>query len=240
VFYRLLRQFGVLRLTVAICVASILVSILITALLTGGFGTTSTIIAVVVPALIAPFFAYTTLNLAYRLHVAEERLRQISITDDLTQAYNRRYFVEMAERALVTAKRYGDSFSIVMFDIDDFKRVNDTYGHASGDKVLITISELCRATIRGTDVFARYGGEEFAFLVPRCSPEDLMKFAERIRIKLSEARVMYGSASIPFTVSIGTATYNSEISDIDTLLLRADTALYTAKRQGKNQVVMAG
>ena len=240
--HKILKQFGVLKVTITLTIASVLISILITAglttLLSEEIGTSSIIIATVVPVVIAPLFAYITLRLTYQLDLAEERLRQLSITDELTQAYNRRYFIEIANKVLAGAKRYGDSFAVIIFDIDDFKRVNDTYGHAAGDQVLRILSEICMTQIRDSDIFARYGGEEFIILVPRCCPTDIMKFSERIRIKLSEARVRHGQMDIQFTVSMGAGIFDSATPDLDTILTRADAALYAAKNQGKNCTVL--
>lgn len=240
--HKVLKQFGVLKATIALTLASILISILITAslnaLLSEGIGTSSIIIATVVPTIVAPLFAYITLRLIYQLDLAKERLRQQSITDELTQAYNRRYFIETANKLLAGAKRYGDSFAILIFDIDDFKRVNDTYGHAAGDEVLRVLSKICMTSIRDSDIFARYGGEEFAIIVPRCCPTDIMKFAERIRIKLAEARVRYNQIEIQFTVSMGAGIFDSTTPDLDAILTRIDRALYAAKEQGKNCTVL--
>ncbi len=240
--HKLLKQFGVLNVTVTLTIVSIVISNLITAVLTillsGGIAASSIIIATVVPTVIAPVFAYITLRLTHQLDLAKERLRQLSITDELTQAYNRRYFIEITTKVLAGTKRYHDSFAIIIFDIDDFKGVNDTYGHAAGDQVLRMLSEICMTHIRDSDIFARYGGEEFAILVPRCSPTDIIKFAERIRIKLSEARVRYNQADIQFTVSMGAGIFDSETPDLDTILTRADAALYAAKKQGKNCTVV--
>ena len=240
--HKILKQFGVLKVTITLTIASILISILITAglttLLSGEIGMSSVIIATVVPTVIAPLFAYITLRLTYQLDLAEERLRQLSITDELTQAYNRRYFIGIANKVLAGAKRYGDSFAIIIFDIDDFKLINDTYGHAAGDEVLRVVSKICMTHIRDSDIFARYGGEEFAILVPRCSPTDIVKFAERIRIKLSEARVLHNQIDIQFTVSMGAGIFDSATPDLDTILTRADEALYAAKKQGKNCTVL--
>ena len=239
---KLLKRFGVLRVTVVITIASTLISILITAALTmflsGGIGTSSLVIATVVPTVISPLFAYVTLRLTHQLDLAEERLRQISITDELTQAYNRRYFVEIAAMVLAGAKRYGDSFAIIIFDIDNFKRINDTYGHTAGDSVLRVLSETCKTHIRDSDIFARYGGEEFVILVPRCSPTDIMKFAERIRIKLSETRVRYDQVDIQFTVSMGAGSFDGETPNLESILTLADAALYEAKKRGKNCTVL--
>jgi diguanylate cyclase (GGDEF)-like protein len=240
--HKILKQIGVLKVTALLTIGSILISVLITiilrTLLSGGVRSYNIFLAAVVPAVVAPFFAYITLRLIYQLDLAEERLRQLSFTDELTQAYNRRYFIEMTSKVLAGAKRYGDSFGIIIFDIDDFKRVNDTYGHAAGDKVLRELCEICKAHIRDSDIFARYGGEEFVFLVPRCCPTDIEKFAERIRIKLSEARVRHGQMDIQFTVSMGAGIFDGATPDLDTILTRADAALYAAKKQGKNCTVL--
>ena len=240
--HKLLKQFGVLKVTIAVTIASILTSILITAalaiLVLGYFGIYNVIAAVVVPAVVTPIFAYITLRLTYRLDFAEEKLRQLSMTDELTQAYNRRYFFEIATKLLAGAKRYSDSVAIIIFDIDDFKRINDTYGHIAGDKVLRVLSEACRTQIRESDIFARYGGEEFVILVPHCTPSDIIKFAERIRLTLSDARVHYDQVDIQFTVSIGVGIFNSENPELETVLARADAALYEAKKRGKNCTVL--
>jgi diguanylate cyclase (GGDEF)-like protein len=240
--HKLLKQFGVLKVTAMLTVSSILISVLITiilrTLLSGGVSSSDIFFAAGVPAVVAPFFGYITLRLSDQLDLAEERLRQLSITDELTQAYNRRYLIEVARKVLAGAKRYGDSFAIIIFDIDDFKRVNDTYGHAAGDQVLRVLSEICMTHIRDSDTFARYGGEEFVILVPRCCPTDIVKFAERIRVKLSEARIQYGQMDIQVTVSMGAGIFDGTTPDLDTILSRADTALYTAKKQGKNCTVL--
>jgi diguanylate cyclase (GGDEF)-like protein len=240
--HRLLKQFGVIKVTAMLTIGSILISVLITIILTpllsGGISYSSIFFATLVPAVVAPFFAYITLRLTDQLDLAEKRLRQLSITDELTQAYNRRYFIEMANKILAGAKRYGDSFGVIIFDIDDFKHINDTYGHVVGDKVLHVLGEVCMTHIRDSDIFARYGGEEFLILVPRCGATDIVKFAERIRTKLSEARVQHGQMEIQFTVSLGAGIFDSTTSNLDTILSRTDAALYAAKKQGKNCTVL--
>lgn len=240
--HKLLKQFGVLKVTALLTIGSILISVLITiimtTLLSEGISSSSIFFATVVPALVAPFFGYITLRLIDQLDLAEKRMRQLSITDELTHAYNRRYLIEMTNKILAGAKRYGDSFGVIIFDIDDFKCINDTYGHVAGDKVLQVLSQICITHIRDSDIFARYGGEEFVILAPRCGPNDIVKFAEKIRTKLSEARVQHGQMDIQFTVSMGTGIFDSATPDLDTILTRADAALYAAKKQGKNCIVL--
>ncbi|HET7142753.1 MAG TPA: diguanylate cyclase [Anaerolineales bacterium] len=224
--------------TIGSILISVVIRIILTLLLSEEITFSNIFIAMFVPAVIAPVFAYITLRLTDKLNLAEIRLRQLSITDELTQAYNRRYFIEIANKILAGAKRYGDSFAVIIFDIDDFKRINDTYGHVAGDKVLRLIGEICITQIRDSDIFARYGGEEFAILVPRCNPPDIMKFAERIRTKLSEARLHYNQMDIQFTVSIGAGIFDGATPDLDAFLTRTDAALYAAKKQGKNCTVL--
>jgi diguanylate cyclase (GGDEF)-like protein len=240
--HKILNQYGVLKSTIILTVSAILISILITlgmtTLLWEEISTTAIVIATVVPAIIAPIFSQITLRLIHQLDLAEKRLRHLSITDELTKAYNRRYFMEMANNIFMTAKRYGDTFAVIIFDVDDFKRINDTYGHAAGDKVLYILSEICKEHVRDSDIFARYGGEEFAILVPRTSPPDLLKFAERIRINLSEVRIRHDENTIQFTVSMGASMFESTSADLDAILTRADEALYSAKKQGKNCTVL--
>ena len=240
--HKLLKKFGVLIVTIMLTISSILISVFITiisdTLSSREVDPHSYFLAVAVPAAIAPFFGYITLRLTNQLDLAETRLRQLSITDELTQAYNRRYIIEMANKMLAGAKRYGNSFAIISFDIDDFKHINDTYGHAAGDKVLHALSKICMDQVRDTDIFARYGGEEFLILVHHCSPTDVMKFAERLRTKLSEARIQYNQVDIQFTVSMGAGFFDSSTPDLDTILKRADAALYHAKNKGKNCTVL--
>src|SRR5262249_46325098 len=159
-----------------------------------------------------------------RLDRAESQLQILATTDPLTEAFNRRHFVALAEKEFARAKRYSGVFSLIIFDVDDFKHINDSYGHQAGDQVLIALTKICHAESRTTDVFARYGGEEFVFLLPQADHEHAVNFGERLRNILSAARIKYSGQEIRLTVSMGIATYRTGVSSMDSLLTEADDA----------------
>ncbi|MEW5831011.1 MAG: GGDEF domain-containing protein [Chloroflexota bacterium] len=195
-------------------------------------------LATLVPAIVAPIFSSITLRLTIQLYLAKDKLQRLSTIDDLTQARNRRYFIEMAARAIESAKRYGTPFALIILDVDDFKAINDIYGHVAGDKVLAAIAGVCMMGIRSSDIFARYGGDEFVFLIQLNNPmEDVSKFSERIRAELSQARVFYDQEDIQFTVSMGIGMIGRDAPDVEGLLAQVDALLLRAKREGKNRVI---
>ena len=237
----LLRRLGVLRATAILTLASIVLSVLITSahglLSTGEVGTSGLLIAIVVPALVAPLFGGLTLRLAYQLGAAEERLLRIAVRDELTDGFNRRHFFEAATLEFARAKRYHDVFSVIIFDLDDFKSVNDTYGHLAGDHALRVISRICMDNIRQVDIFARYGGEEFALLLPNTDQARTKEIAERLREMIGAAPISFNQHQFHVTISLGFDTFDDTLPDMDALLIRADEALYEAKRRGKNSIV---
>jgi diguanylate cyclase (GGDEF)-like protein len=160
--------------------------------------------------------------------------------DFLTMANNRGHFMEIAESELDRAKRYGKNLSVIMLDIDNFKHINDSRGHKSGDAVLIKLVEVCMQMLRRIDTLGRMGGEEFAILLPETPKEEAAEVAERLRNALSETTLSVNQgAPIKFTVSIGVATLNDKDDNVDVLLSHADRALYDSKRGGKNRVSVA-
>ncbi|MCF6188792.1 MAG: sensor domain-containing diguanylate cyclase, partial [Desulfobulbaceae bacterium] len=167
------------------------------------------------------------------LKEAEEKLQRLSTTDPLTGAYNRRMFMDMLSREMTRSGRYGEPFSLLMFDLDHFKRVNDTYGHDVGDRVLVEIVELSMELIRQSDILARWGGEEFMVLLPQTNPDMALALGERLRQRISEYRFTDAGR---LTVSIGVA-HQQQLDTIDSLLKRVDTAMYRAKETGRNRVV---
>jgi diguanylate cyclase (GGDEF)-like protein len=159
--------------------------------------------------------------------------------DHLTGARSRRAFFELAERERARALRTRASLSLLLFDVDHFKRINDTHGHATGDKVLVEIVQHARGVIRSIDSCARLGGEEFAVLLPDTGADMALRVAERLRAGLEHPqRGGPGASGIPYTVSIGAATLEPG-ETIAAMLSRADQALYAAKAGGRNQVVRA-
>lgn len=160
----------------------------------------------------------------------------LATTDPLTGVFNRRRFFERGKSELARCERYQHPLSLMMLDIDHFKRVNDTYGHAVGDIVLKAFCQACTAQVRATDTMARIGGEEFAILLPEASLEQAHQLAERIRIAIENLEVVNENHKIHFTVSIGLSEWSPQNHSIEALLEVADRALYQAKQSGRNRV----
>lgn len=176
-------------------------------------------------------------DLQQELVETNRRLELLSITDGLTKLHNHRYFQDELARAFEESQRYQRPLSLAMIDIDFFKKVNDTWGHAVGDDVLREAAALYRESIRSTDLVARYGGEEFAVMMPETSLQDAITFAEKIRHLLEATPLPTQAGPIPVTVSIGIASVpETRIRTAKELIVAADKALYRAKRGGRNQV----
>jgi len=184
-------------------------------------------------------FAANLAAIAIENRRAYEELERQAYSDYLTGLANRRHFFEQAELELARVLRYGGELSVLMLDVDHFKRANDTYGHQVGDIVLQTLSEICLSTLRKNDIVGRIGGEEFAVLLPDTGREDAMDAAERLRAALAAANVpLSGDQPLRFTASFGVATLCGKDANIDILLNKADQALYRAKGEGRNRVCM--
>ncbi len=169
------------------------------------------------------------------LKQAEKELQRLSTTDPLTGAYNRRMFMDLLTKEQQRADRYGDPFSLLMFDIDHFKAVNDQYGHDAGDRVLVEIVRLSMETIRQTDALARWGGEEFMVLLPKTDGAMARTMGERLRQGIAGHAF---TNSCHLTISVG-FTGLEQTDTIDSLLKRVDEAMYKAKKSGRNLVVEA-
>ncbi len=174
-----------------------------------------------------------------RLSVALEKLRMLAVTDALTGLYNRRYFWDALKRELIATRRRPAVFSVILIDLDHFKRVNDAWGHEAGDRVLRATADLLRAHIRGSDIAVRYGGEEFALLLPGTSAAVAEERAEQLRRELEALETAYNGRRIRITLSAGVAESHAAESDVRELMKRVDEALYVAKAAGRNRVVRA-
>lgn len=175
-----------------------------------------------------------------RTHELEKTNFQLEImatTDYLTNTRNRRSFFDVGDQYFLMAKRNNKELCVLAFDLDNFKIINDTYGHQAGDQVLKRFAENCKNHLRESDVFGRIGGEEFTALLFETSLDDSTQLAERIRKSTSELSVHFDEHTIVMSVSIGVAKLNHSDQKIDTILARADQALYQAKLNGRNQVV---
>lgn len=176
----------------------------------------------------------------YRRRLQETYRRSLSmaLTDDLTGLYNHRYMCAHMETALDRVRNGGKTLSLLMIDIDHFKRVNDTHGHAFGDEVLRRLAASMNRNIREFDMAARRGGEEFVVIMPDSEPEDARRVAERLRRLVQELVLVPGPGKppVPVTISIGVAWTRDGLEDADGLMTRADRALYAAKNAGRNRI----
>jgi diguanylate cyclase (GGDEF)-like protein len=176
------------------------------------------------------------------LVVRNRSLSEVSSRDTLTGLYNRWYVIEKIDSELNRALRHGSPMSVLMLDIDHFKRVNDTWGHGAGDEVLKSVGKLLRESCRVYDVPGRYGGEEFCIVLPETKPGNTTVVAERIRSRLEKTELNCGDTSIAVTASIGIAGLScNEQEDVlspAALIDRADRALYSAKSRGRNRIEM--
>jgi diguanylate cyclase (GGDEF)-like protein len=177
------------------------------------------------------------------LHEVTERvrllqtLRELAITDPLTQIANRRYFFETAEREFKRALRYRRDLSLILFDIDHFKIINDHYGHLVGDQVLADLAQYCRQRTRSIDLIARFGGEEFVILMPETGQTRAVDAAERLRKSIEDRVFRYNDQVISITLSLGVVGVSQDTSlTLTHYLERADRAMYAAKQTGRNRV----
>jgi len=169
--------------------------------------------------------------------VYEKKLMEMNIKDALTGIYNRRFLETKLKEEFERHRRYSTEFSVIMFDIDYFKKVNDKYGHQCGDFILKSVSSRISSIIRNVDYLARYGGEEFCCLLPETSLESAMNVAERFRKAIMEQENSFDGTIIKVTISLGVAEIREGINSPQMLLKKADEALYKAKREGRNRVV---
>jgi diguanylate cyclase (GGDEF)-like protein/PAS domain S-box-containing protein len=171
-----------------------------------------------------------------RMH---EQLQAIAVTDFLTNVYNRKGFFEIGQIEFVRFKRYSRPLSLIMLDIDAFKYINDTYGHAAGDQVLIQLAERIKGELRKSDVFCRYGGDEFLILLPEINLAKAVKTAKRLNQVIEEIPIWIGGQGIHLTISQGVSQATKEMQDLVMLVKQTDDALYLAKAAGRNQIQLS-
>ncbi len=187
------------------------------------------------------FFA--TLSSQAVIAFENARLYSLAITDSITRLYVHRYFQLRLEEEVARSRRYNSTISLLMLDIDHFKPVNDNYGHQQGDLILKEVSKILRKNVRNTDIAARYGGEEFAIVLPETTQADAKIVAERIRRDVSQCdfpSIIPGQPPLKCTISIGVAGFPLNADSKDQLIQKADSALYKAKNNGRNKVVLCG
>ena len=171
-----------------------------------------------------------------------EAVQRQAVTDELTGLFNHRHFQEVLESELERTRRFGHQLGLIMLDIDDFKHVNDAYGHLQGDLVLREVARVLRESSREVDIPARYGGEELAVVLPQADLDGAYRFAERVRTGIARLDVplLDRAGTVGITASLGVAAApTSAPVDAEALVAAADAALYRAKREGKNRTVRA-
>ncbi|NML28983.1 GGDEF domain-containing protein [Zoogloea dura] len=169
------------------------------------------------------------------LEAAQRELLRLSRSDRMTQLWNRGYWQERLQEEFQRARRFGQPVSLLIFDIDHFKRINDQYGHPVGDQVICLVADVLRTCSRQVDICARYGGEEFAAILPGTNEDGAFHFGESLRLKTEALGFSAGEQAVPFTISIGVAELDDSFPDAGNWLVRADHALYDAKRSGRNR-----
>ncbi len=196
------------------------------------------VVATIVPIIVSPIVATSLVKLLFQTLELETKLRELAITDYLTQLLNRREWMRETSRHIHLAKRNSSNFAILMLDLDNFKSINDTYGHMTGDKVLIAFTQAIQSKCRTSDILARFGGEEFIILLPDASEQQALQFAERIQQQTRSLKINIDENIITITTSIGISIYDPDKpAKLDTLISQADKALYQAKEQGKNRTI---
>ena len=196
-------------------------------------------VLLILTVLILLFILYFMVwKLVSRLQESQEQLKQISITDELTGLRNRRYIMERLEDEFQRARRSGKPLGLIMLDLDYFKQINDMYGHQFGDLVLKAVASRMRSSIREYDLLGRVGGEEFFIVSPEAEVEETVRIAERIRELIRGEAISDGKREVNITISAGVTMLKEHDRNIDVLFSRADTALYSAKQQGRDRVVV--
>ena len=174
-----------------------------------------------------------------QLNTSMAQLEQSSRTDGLTQVANRRYWEERLRTEFCRCQRSGAAMSLILFDLDKFKLLNDGYGHQAGDYVLVTTAGLIKETLRTADLVGRYGGEEFGVLLPDTPIQAAALVAERLRALVDEHRFIYEGQLLPVTISLGVAELRADVPSHEKLVARADEALYFSKHAGRNRYTCA-
>ncbi len=240
---QLFINLGRTRAVIAITIASVLLSLLVTFVIelilspisNGGTIVRGMLVATCVTLIVAPIMGWYFVGILMRVRRLEEEMRALATYDELTGLLRRRAFLEQSDYFRKIAKRNGLEFCVIILDMDEFKKINDEYGHASGDTLLISFSKAVRGNFRESDLVGRFGGDEFVFFLPDTSLEQALKLTERLRASIREANKLNG-LPIDITVSIG-LVMNTEVrtENIEDVINAADKALYRAKNNGGNQ-----
>ena len=212
-------------------------------LLVGDLSTQALVVPVVAstvaPLLAAPPFAWRNFKLMLEVNRSHQEIERLSRTDALTQTFNRRYFMEVAGREIRQAARHGYPVSLLLIDLDRFKKINDGLGHLVGDRALIACADAIRHTVRGEDLVGRFGGDEFLVLAPHSDLSSGAELAQRLCEALASIDLVVGGQLVGIKASIGVVSSQGRGDDADLLLRQADQALYRAKALGGDRCELA-
>lgn len=234
---RLGHRRALLLITLTSTIGSVLITLTLARLLgfSGNAYFYSALMGTIVPLLMVPLTMTRIISLSLELEKARAQLHYLATHDTLTAAYNRSYFMSRFEAEKIKAQKTHAPLSVMMIDVDEFKSINDCYGHVGGDIALEAIAQVIRRPLRAEDTFARYGGEEFIVLLPETALEQACEVAEQIRRAVEAMQVSIESQTISVTVSIGISSVEHGLAPH--VIDRADAALYEAKRNGRNRWV---
>lgn len=182
-------------------------------------------------------FIFSKIKLSLKRAMLFREVEELSRIDGLTSLYLRRYIIKKLQEETIRAYRYNTSYSLLMVDIDFFKKVNDTYGHLIGDKLLAGLANIFKETVGGRGLISRWGGEEFLILLPYTDKKEAHKVAEEIRKRVEENKFYFNNITINITISIGVSSFPEDGNDFNQIISVADSMLYEAKRSGRNKVV---
>jgi len=238
-----IRRFGQKTVVIMITLCAVLLSIVLTLLaaynIEGQDLTVSLLLGVGIPGIITPLVAWMFIGLFARLESAEEKMRELATYDSMTGLLTRQAFYHHAQRYMHLIKREHGFFAVLIFDLDFFKKINDTYGHYAGDRVLEKFGAFLSEQLRKSDIVGRVGGEEFAAILPSVLADDALHVAEMIRSKFEKLPIYVSGEQIFLTVSIGVSVYtDTSMPSIGHLLSESDSALYHSKENGRNCITM--
>ena len=237
----LIIKIGTLKTIVIITIFSIFTSIFITSIVFHIFGQQLNMpvlaASIIAPGFIAPAVSYFIVNLLFRIHHLEVEQRRFATYDSLTGVLARRMFIQNCKLTIDQHKRTNKPVSVAYIDIDDFKMINDTFGHKAGDLVLKSFGNILSGNLRESDIAGRVGGEEFSVALPNTEVDKAALVFEKVFKKLNETNIVISGKNISYTVSIGISSFNkNNIVNIEELLSQSDKALYRAKARGKNLI----
>jgi len=237
-------RYGVVNVVILITFISVLSSAVMTVLIFLSFGESLTragiFSSIIIPLIIAPIVTAYLANAVLESHILKEKMHDLATVDQLTGVKNRRAFMEAAISYYKIAARNNHVLSVVLLDLDHFKKINDTFGHLVGDEVLRSIGNVFSKSIRTSDIAGRYGGEEFMFMLPGVDREGAKIFTDKLHKEISNTFVDHNGSKIKITVSIGVAIYDvsNDAASFEHLLDQSDKMLYKAKRKGRNCTII--